>query len=62
MYARKRDKAKQRQSAKARNQDPTSYLLRCLEDIDDGENHAIYESLMQLALIMYMITLTHWCF
>eukprot|EP00105_Crassostrea_gigas_P014181 XP_011430756.1 PREDICTED: tetratricopeptide repeat protein 25 isoform X8 [Crassostrea gigas] len=49
MYARKRDKAKQRQSAKARNQDPTSYLLRCLEDIDDDQSKERYEESLQKA-------------
>ena len=36
MYARKRDKERQRQSAKAHKTDPTNYLLRCLEEIDEG--------------------------
>lgn len=49
MYARKREKAKQRQSAKARNQDPTSYLLRCLEDIDDDQSKERYEESLQKA-------------
>ena len=37
MYARKRDKERQfRQSAKAHKTDPTNYLLRCLEETDEG--------------------------
>ncbi|XP_061189173.1 outer dynein arm-docking complex subunit 4-like isoform X5 [Saccostrea echinata] len=49
MYARNRDKDKQRKSAKARNQDPTSYLLRCLEDIDDDQSKERYEESLQKA-------------
>lgn len=55
MYARKRDKAKQRQSAKARNQDPTSYLLRCLEDIDDGPLYLLLNLAHVLSFIIYKV-------
>ncbi|XP_062614023.1 outer dynein arm-docking complex subunit 4-like isoform X9 [Saccostrea cucullata] len=49
MYARNRDKDKQGKSAKARNKDPTSYLLRCLEDIDDDQSKERYEESLQKA-------------
>ncbi|KAK3082593.1 hypothetical protein FSP39_000037 [Pinctada imbricata] len=43
MYARKRDREKQRQSAKSRQRDPTDYLLRCLEEIDEDQVKERYD-------------------
>ena len=36
MYARKRDKEKQRRSAKSQSRDPRSYILRSLDEIEEG--------------------------
>lgn len=49
MYARKRDKERMRRGYKSKSHDPTNYILKCLEDVDDAQSRGKYEESLRKA-------------